>query len=127
MEVNVLLAGVPVLVATAAVLVRAWRRPQDRGAWIAMAVALAANAAGGIVLSSHEGDLPFPSIADVFLLAFFPAAFAAAVLFARARLARFGPALLLDGLIGTLGAAALVTQLLGGRIQSDIGDVWATA
>src|SRR3954469_17248531 len=111
MEVNVLLAGVPVLVATAAVLLRACKRPQDRGAWIAMAVALAANAAGGIVLSSHKGALPFPSLADAFLVAFFPAAFVAAVLFARIRLARFGPALLLDALIGTLGAAALVAQL----------------
>ena len=109
-EVNVVFVGVLVLVATAAVLVRALGRTQDRGAWIALAVALAANAAGAITLAGHTGELPFPSLADAFLLAFFPAAFVAAVLFARARLARFGAALVLDALIGTLGAAAVVTQ-----------------
>ena len=109
-EVNVVFVGVLGLVAAAAVLVRALGRTQDRGAWIALAVALAANAAGAITLAGHTGELPFPSLADAFLLAFFPAAFVAAVLFARARLARFGAALVLDALIGTLGAAAVVTH-----------------
>src|ERR1044072_485433 len=100
MGVNVVLAAVPVLIATAAVLARARKRKQDRGAWIAMGVALAANAAGGIALAADHGALRFPSTADVFLLAFFPAALAAAVLFARARLLRLSPALALDGVIG---------------------------
>jgi diguanylate cyclase (GGDEF)-like protein len=127
LEVNVLFAGVPVLVATAAVLARALTRAQDRGAWMALALALAANAAGGILLAGHHGAPAFPSIADLFLLAFFPAAFAAAVLFARARLPRFGPALVLDAVIGALGAAAVVTQLLGAQIQQDIGSAFDTA
>jgi len=125
--VNVLFAAVPVLVATAAVLVRACKRSQDRGAWIAMAVALAANAAGGVTLASREGAQAFPSTADVFLLAFFPAAFVAAVLFARARLPRLGAALVLDALIATLGAAAVVSQLLVAQVQADIGSGWDTA
>ena len=83
--------------------------------------------AAGSLLASHQAAQPFPSLADAFLLAFFPASFVAAVLFARARLARFGAPLVLDALIGTLGAAAVVTQVLGAELQSDAGSVWATA
>jgi diguanylate cyclase (GGDEF)-like protein len=127
MKVNVLFAGVPVLVATAAVLLRAYTRAQDRGAWIALGVALAANAAGGMTLAGQAGEPSFPGTADFLLLAFFPAALVAAVLFARARLRRFDPALVLDAVIGALGAGAIVTQLLSAEIQGDIGSTWKTA
>jgi diguanylate cyclase (GGDEF)-like protein len=125
--VNVVLAAVPVLLAAVAVLARACRRTQDRGAWIALGVALATNAAGAMILAGHRGTPRFPSTADVFLLAFFPAAFVAALLFARARLSRLHPALALDAVIGALGAAAVVTQWLGPEVQSDTGGAWATA
>jgi diguanylate cyclase (GGDEF)-like protein len=125
--VNVLIAGVPLLVATVAMLVRAVVRTQDRGAWIAMGVAVAANASGGMTLASRQGEMAFPSVADALLLVFFPAAFVAALLFARARMPRFGPALWLDGAIGLLGGAAIVTQLLGAEIQADIGSALETA
>ena len=71
--------------------------------------------------------MTFPSAGDGFLLAFFPAACVAALLFARARLPRFGPALMLDAAIGTLGAAAVVTQLLAAQIQADTGSAFKTA
>src|SRR5215204_1278855 len=83
--VMLLAAGLPVLVATAAVLVRAAVRRQDRGAWLALGFALAAEAAGTMVLAMPGGGPRFPTPADLALLAFFPAAFAAALLFARAR------------------------------------------
>ncbi|WP_053226732.1 putative bifunctional diguanylate cyclase/phosphodiesterase [Solirubrobacter soli] len=115
------------LVATAAVLVRAFKRTQDRGAWVALTFALAANSAGAITLAAHHDALEFPSLADIFLLAFFPAAFVAAVLFARARVPRFGLALALDAVIGALGAAAVVTKLLGPALGADIGSASETA
>jgi diguanylate cyclase (GGDEF)-like protein len=127
MEVTVLFAGVPILVATAAVLLRAYRRRQDRGAWIALGAALAANAVGAMLLAAAGQDAPFPSAGDGFLIAFFPAAFVAAILFTRPRLPRIGPALVLDAVIGALGAAAVVTQLLGAEIEADIGSGFKTA
>ena len=120
------LSGLPVL-AAAAVLIRALRRRQDRGAWIALAVGLAANAAGGSILAAHDGALAFPSVADALLLAFFPAALVAGVLFARARLCRFSAALWVDGAIALLGAAAVVTQVLGGIVLADTGSAWQSA
>ena len=122
-----LLAGLPVLAATAAVLLRAALRSQDRGAWLAMGLALTAQAAGTIVLAMPGGGPKFPTPADVLLLAFFPAAFAAALLFARARLRRFGAPLWLDVAIGAVGAAAIVTQLLGGTVARATGGGWPAA
>ena len=116
--------GVPVLVATLATWLRAALRPEDRGAWIALSVGLTANAAGGVYLGTQ--DAPFPSAADACFLAFFPATFLAALLFAKARLARFTAALWLDAAIGALGAAAVVTQLLAVTVQDAVGGNFAT-
>jgi diguanylate cyclase (GGDEF)-like protein len=122
-----IVAGLPVLVASAAVLARALRRQADRGAWLALFVALLAEAGGALMLAAPGGGSHFPAPADIVLLTFFPATFAAALLFARARLRRFGPALWLDAAIGTLGAGALVTQLLGPTIDRATGGGWASA
>ena len=122
-----LVAGLPVLVATAAVLLRAIRRPDDRGAWLALGVALAAETVGTVMLAVPGGGSHFPAPADVILITFFPATFVAALLFARARLRRFGLALWLDAAIGTLGAAAVVTQLLGTAVDRATGGGWASA
>ena len=108
-----LAAALPVLTATAAVLARVARRPEERWAWLALAVALVAQSVGTIWIALPGGGSVFPAEADVVSLLFFPATCAAALLFARARLWRFGPALWLDAAIGTLGAAALMTQVLG--------------
>ena len=102
-------------------------RTQDRGAWLALSLALVFEATGAIWLAIPGGGSRFPAPADVVLLAFFPAAFAAALLFARARLRRFGPALWLDAAIGAVGAAAIVTQLLGGAVERATGGGWASA
>ncbi|HET6547237.1 MAG TPA: EAL domain-containing protein [Solirubrobacter sp.] len=114
-------AGLPVVTAAVAVLLRAALRPLDRGAWLALGVALVVQAVGAIWLALPGGGSHFPAHADIALLAFFPAAFVAALLFARARLRRFGPALWLDAAIGALGAAAIVTQLLGGTVERATG------
>ena len=119
-------AGLPMLAATMAVLLRAVVRRQDRGAWLAIAFALAVEAAGAIWLALPGGGSHFPAHADALLLLFFPAIFVAALLFARQRLRRLGAALWLDAAIGALGAAAIVTQLLGETVNRATGGGWAS-
>ena len=120
-------AGLPVLAAAAAVLLRALRRPEDRFAWLALGVALLAEAGGTIWLALPGGGPHFPTGADLVLVVFFPATFAAAILFARARLRRIGAALWLDAAIGVVGSAAVVTQLLGVTVERATGGGWASA
>src|SRR5690349_4508412 len=100
-------------------------RDSDRGAWLALGVALTIEAAGAIWVALPGGGSHFPAPADGLLLAFFPATFVAALLFARTRLRRYGPALWLDVAIGGVGAAAIVTQLLGDVAQRATGGGWA--
>ncbi len=85
------------------------------------------QAAGAIWLAWPGGGSHFPAHADVVLLTFFPAVFAAALLFARRAAARASsPALWLDAAIGALGAAAIVTQLLGETADRATGGGWAS-
>ncbi|MBE2319605.1 EAL domain-containing protein [Solirubrobacter sp. CPCC 204708] len=119
-----LVAGLPVLAAALAVLVRALRRPDDRGAWLALGIAVAVQAVGAVWLAWPGGGSNFPAPADGVLLAFFPAVFAAALLFARRRLVRINAALWLDAAIGALGAAAIVTQVLGEAADRATGGGW---
>ena len=120
-------AGLPVLVATAAVLLRAVRRREDRAAWIALGLALAAQTVGTRDARGARRRLALPDARRRGLVTFFPLTFAAALLFARARLRRFGLALWLDAAVGTLGAAAIVTQLLGTEVDRVTGGGWASA
>ncbi|HEX6024098.1 MAG TPA: EAL domain-containing protein [Solirubrobacter sp.] len=122
-----LVAGLPVVAAAIAVLLRAALRPQDSGAWLALGVALVFEAIGALWLAVSGDGVRFPAPADVTLLAFFPAALVAAVLFARTRLRRFGAVLWLDAAIGATGAAAIVTHLLGGAAERAAGHGWVDA
>jgi diguanylate cyclase (GGDEF)-like protein len=122
-----LAAGLPVLIATVAVLTRAARRSEDRAAWAVLGLALAAQTAGTVWLALPGGGSHFPAHADVVLVTCFPLTFAAALLFARARLRRFGLALWLDAAVGALGAAAVVTHLLGTEVDRVTGGGWASA
>ena len=81
---------------------------------------------GAIWLAIPGGGSRFPASAGRVLLAFFPAVFVAALLFARQRLRRFGAALWLDAAIGAIGAAAIVTQLLGETADRATGGGWAS-
>ena len=120
----VLVAGLPILTAAVAVLMRALRRRDDRRAWLALGVAVLAEAIGAIWVAWPGGETRFPSHADVVLLTFFPLVFVAALLFARRRLVRITPALWLDAAIGSVGAAAIVAQLLGETAQRATGGGW---
>lgn len=59
-----------------------------------------------------DGNLPFPSIADVGYLLFYPLLLVALILFARRQSSGFDKSTALDAAVASLGAAALVAVLL---------------
>jgi two-component system cell cycle response regulator len=104
---------------TAAALVSAarvvWVRA-ERAAWACMTTALVVEAIGFMlfttVLAEPGGEPPFPSIADIFFLAFYPAAYVGLVLLARGRMRKIEFGIWLDGAIVGLTLAALTAALI---------------
>src|SRR5215203_2499077 len=85
-------------------------RPGERVAWSLLALGLALYAGGNIYWSLALADLddpPYPSIADALWLGFYPLAYVAIVLLAKARIPRLGVRLWLDGIIAALTVAAI--------------------
>ncbi len=113
------LEGTVAVGSTAITLARAAKRRDDRGAWLLLGLALALNVVGGLVLSSPVSDDSW--LVDALLLPYFPLVFAAGVLLARPRLPRMGTTLWLDGAIGMLGAAAIVSQLMSASVREATG------
>ena len=88
-----------------AVLVRA-----DRGAWALIGVALACWATAEILNTVYLSKLeepPYPSLADAFWLAFYPASYGAMVLLVRGRMDQFRRSLWLDGVVAGLAVASV--------------------
>jgi diguanylate cyclase (GGDEF)-like protein len=82
---------------------------------IALAGALTAFAVGDLVFivdMSRGGEAPFPSLADVGFLTFYPLALLAVVFAVRRELNSVGGAVWLDSLLGGLGASAVLAVLL---------------
>jgi two-component system, cell cycle response regulator len=110
-----------VLAATAGCLLRAALVVEERAAWLAFGLGLAAWAAGDLYFTLVEADLrspPVPSFSDFCYLAFYPASYIGLFLLVRHRLREFPFSLWLDGLIGALavaaaGAAVLLDPLIG--------------
>ena len=98
------------LVAAASILARCLPRSRERTAWVLVALALILWGAGDLWYSVWlwtADPMPFPSVADVLWLGFYPCAVAALLLLIRSR--RGGDASRvswLDGAIGGLGIAA---------------------
>ncbi|MCF6734367.1 GGDEF domain-containing protein [Blastococcus sp. KM273129] len=99
-----------------AVCLRAARRvPAERYVWWAAAAAWICNLVGDLahrLVLAGDADPPFPSVADAFWLASYPALFATPLLMVHARLARPRPGTWLDGLVGALGATAVAVAVL---------------
>ncbi|MGY1724684.1 diguanylate cyclase domain-containing protein [Blastococcus sp. SYSU DS0533] len=103
------------LLAVAVCLRAARRTPAERFVWWAAATAWMCNLVGDLthrVVLAGDPDPPFPSAADVFWLAAYPALFATPVLMVHARLTRPRPGTWLDGLVGALGATAVAVAAL---------------
>jgi diguanylate cyclase (GGDEF)-like protein len=103
-----------IVAAGAVCLTRGIALREERGAWLTMGAGLCAWAAGEItwaVLVASDPSPPYPSIADVLYLAFYPASYAALLLLARSRTDSFRSSLWLDGGIASLTIAALIATL----------------
>ena len=110
-----------VLAATAACLLRAALVAEERAAWLAFGLGLAAWAVGDLyftLVEAHLASPPAPAFSDLCYLAFYPASYIGLFLLVRHRLREFPRSLWLDGLIGALavaaaGAAVLLHPLIG--------------
>ncbi|MEJ5946074.1 bifunctional diguanylate cyclase/phosphodiesterase [Pseudokineococcus basanitobsidens] len=107
-----LYGGCALLVA-ALVVARAWAVRAERGAWLALAGGVGANAAGEVVYSTLVAGPAetFPSIADPLYLAVFPCAYVALVLLLRARVRGLPAAVWVDGVAAGLALAALFSAV----------------
>jgi hypothetical protein len=96
----------------------------DRAAWVAITVGLAFWAAGEICYDFvYAGAPPYPSIADVFYLGFYPPLYVGLVLLVRSHLSKFNFSVWLDGVTAALAGAALgAAVLLRGRARCDFGE-----
>jgi diguanylate cyclase (GGDEF)-like protein len=103
-----------IFAAGASCAIKAATARAERARWTCMAIALLAFFAGELYYSlrlSHLADPPFPSVADAFYLAFYPAAYAGLVVSAR-QARKLRGSLWLDGLAGALAVAALSSAVL---------------
>ncbi|WP_091219564.1 putative bifunctional diguanylate cyclase/phosphodiesterase [Geodermatophilus siccatus] len=103
------------------------RAADDRLAWWSMTVALVLGVVGNLVYSlaiAPMAEEPFPSVADVFYLAYYLPLYVALVGLIRARVARFHASMWLDGVVGALGAGAVaVAALLAPALELTEGSV----
>ena len=101
-------------------LLRGMLVAQERWAWIAFGLGLGLWAAGDAYWSATPVPDNQLSSADYLYLGGYPAVYAGIALLVRARVARFGSSMWLDGAIGALAAAALGTTLLA-PVLADLG------
>jgi diguanylate cyclase (GGDEF)-like protein len=119
-----------VYVGAALVCLAAARRARvDRIAWASLAVAILLGVVGNLVYSLviiRMADEPFPSVADLFYLAYYLPLYVTLVAVIRARVPRFHASMWLDGIVGALGAGAVaVALLLGPALELTEGDAAA--
>lgn len=104
-----------ILGAALACLLRAFRTPAERAAWLAIALAVLLWAAAEIYWTLEiDGNpaAPYPSPADAGYLAFYPAAAAGLLLLVKAHAEQLDWRLWVDGLIAALGTAAVGAVLV---------------
>ena len=102
-----------ILLALAACAYRAAHRDREQSAWIALTVAVAFWAVAEILFDfAYGADPPYPSAADAFYLAFYPACYVGLMLLVRSRLSQFGRTLWFDGATAAIASAALGAAVL---------------
>jgi diguanylate cyclase (GGDEF)-like protein len=102
----------------------------ERGAWALISAALACWAVGNTYWTFFLVDLdspPYPSVSDLFWLAFYPPVYLALVLLLRSRVRSYRFSLALDGAIGALAVGAVATAVVFGRVAAtDAGSLLGT-
>jgi diguanylate cyclase (GGDEF)-like protein len=111
--------------ATALVVYRVVRIPEQRVVWALFAGYLAMSTAGDLVWSALavDGELAAGSPADVLYYLSYPLAYAGVVGLLRQRARWFTPAMWIDGLVGGLTLASLTAALVLGPVLTSSGDV----
>jgi diguanylate cyclase (GGDEF)-like protein len=111
-------------------LARALASAQERGAWIALGVALTSSAGGdayySLVLGGSE-SASYPSPADALWLAFYPLTYVAVILLLEARAENLNASVRLDGAIAGAAVTALGAALLFPRLVDSSGGGAAAA
>ncbi len=109
----VLYNAVYVAVAVALLFTTRSSRRETLG-WRALALGMVGTAGGNLYFSLVLADLPqipYPSLADAFYLALYPACYVAIVLVLTAHVGRFPLSVWLDGLVAGAGVAAIAAAL----------------
>ena len=102
-----------ILLAAGATVVRAVTARTERAVWVSFAAGVSCWAVGELLFDfAYGADPPFPSPADGFFLAFYPACYAGVLLLVRSRISEFGRMLWLDGAMAAIAAAAVGAAVL---------------
>jgi two-component system cell cycle response regulator len=113
-----------VLAAALSCLVRGFVSRAERARWLSLGGGLLCLFAGELYYTlhlSHLANPPYPSLADGLYLAFYPAGYAALVLFAPRASRQLRACLWLDGLMSALGVGALAAAVLLQPIMASTG------
>jgi diguanylate cyclase (GGDEF)-like protein len=107
-----------VYIGAAVVCLLAVRRTgADRLAWAALTATILLGVVGNLAYSlvvARMEEEPFPSVADLFYLAYYLPLYIALLALIRARVSRFHASMWLDGIVGALGAGAVsIAVMLG--------------
>jgi hypothetical protein len=79
-----------ILLALAACVLRAMRPGRERSAWIALSIGVGLWAVAELIFDfAYGGSPPYPSVADAFYLAFYPACYVGLMLLLRSRVSEF--------------------------------------
>ena len=111
---DVVLLNAAPLVASVVCLRAARRVPEERLVWWGAAVASVLNVIGNLVYALAVAPLaeePFPSVADAFWLAGYPALFVVTLALLRSRVPRPRASTWVDGLVGALGVTAVAAAV----------------
>ena len=104
---------------------------RERAAWLILGSSLLLWSAGNIyftIFLFNAKQVPIPSLSDVAWLGFYPGAYLALGLLARARVRDFRPSLWLDGVIGALTVGAVgVTLILRPVLAATSGKLLSVA
>jgi two-component system cell cycle response regulator len=110
--------------ASLACLARGMAVRSERLPWLLLGIALALWTTGDLyyfVAFSGTADVPIPSVADPFYLAFYPVSYAALALLLRRRMRDFRGNLWLDGVIASLAVAALGAAVVFDEVLKTTG------
>jgi hypothetical protein len=110
--------------ASLACLGRGFAVKAERLPWLLLGIALALWTAGDLYYFfafSSTANVPIPSVADPFYLAFYPVSYVALALLLRRRMQDFRGNLWLDGVIASLAVAALGAAVVFDEVLKSTG------